>query len=262
MYFPKNPVSTYSASCGANCVDTFSAKVSSADVVSEENVDFINGNCTDATTGFITCNFNSGIFTVTPNCTAISQANGRVRLSSQSASSVTFITYDSAESPSNQGIVIICQKQGADFVATRTIQGTFNEVNVSPGISKPKTCHYAFGGASATLAVPTECTTGTCVEMYDSCGTGSPPVFSAVGIYGDLTWSSGTWSNSSFIKCDCRAYNTTTSLIRECNNYFVTGDNTITTNLSGGYVTNINTAARDGINSNEYAVIQCTGSAP
>ncbi len=49
----------------------YSARVSSADVVSNEvGGDWINGDCTDATTGKATCVFNSGIFSAAPNCWA------------------------------------------------------------------------------------------------------------------------------------------------------------------------------------------------
>lgn len=56
----------------AGIVKVAAASVSSADVVSNETGDWINGNCTNATTGLATCVFNSGIFSATPVCSVVS----------------------------------------------------------------------------------------------------------------------------------------------------------------------------------------------
>lgn len=129
--------SVYSAQCGANCVDTFSAKVSSTDAVTEENIGFINGNCTNATTGRGTCTYDTGIFTVTPNCTLTGNNGEIVYIVSQSSSAITYETRNSAGVAVDYGLTISCQKQGADFIATRNIIGTFNEVVTTPGVTKP-----------------------------------------------------------------------------------------------------------------------------
>lgn len=102
------------------CTDTFSAKVSSTDVVTDQNIDWINGNCTNATAGRATCNFNPGIFTVAPNCVATwnSGASGgrSVQVLSASSSSVTLnITVSSTGAAANEAFTLICQKQGADY---------------------------------------------------------------------------------------------------------------------------------------------------
>ena len=258
---------TYSSQCGANCVDTFSAKISSADVVSNENVEFINGNCTDATAGQSTCNFNAGIFTTAPNCVATWQSatsGGRsVQVQSISSTLVLInITVSSTGAAANEAFNLVCQKQGADFVATRTIQGSFNEVVTSPGISKPKVCHYAFGGAAATLASPTECTTGTCVEVYDSCGTGTPPSWGTTALYSAITWASGTWANSSYIECRCTGFDVTTGVPRECLPSFITAQNSWSTNSNGGYVTSVYGDNGGGAQATMYTQMTCTGSAP
>lgn len=136
-----------------------------------------------------------------------------------------------------------------------------NLIKVS-GYSKPKACVYAFGGGSATLASPTECTTGTCVEVFDSCGTASPPAFSATGIYIDLTFPAGTWANSSLIHCDCKAYDTTTGEPNECVTYFITGDNTWSTTSTGGAVLNIVANGITGTTKNSYISLNCLAEAP
>jgi hypothetical protein len=243
----------------------FSAKVSSADVVSDENLNWINGDCTNATAGKITCNFNSGIFTVSPNCTAtpltVDNNTTSVMIDTISSSQVILST-SRADAYQNIGIHLICQKQGADFKPQQTITGTFAEMVKAPGISKPKTCYYAFGGASATLASPTECASGTCVEVYDSCGTGTPPAFSATGTYLDITFASGTFALNSPISCSCSAFPTTSATGRRCNFYFVSGDSTWSSNSSGGAVLNFYTTDAAATASNSYAIIKCEGQAP
>lgn len=138
------------------------------------------------------------------------------------------------------------------------IIGSFSEVMTTPGITKPKTCYYAFGGASATLASPTVCSTGTCTEVVDSCGTGSAPAFSSTGVYADLTFANGTWANSSFLSCKCIGFSATTGTNTACDPYFVTPDQTWATNSSGGAVLNI--TARSA--ANLYGIIECSGQAP
>jgi hypothetical protein len=161
----------YTASCGANCVDTFSAFIdgTSSDAVSRENIDWLPTNCTDATTGESTCAFNSGIFTQTPNCTCTQQtgasaADQTCSVNSISSSSITVQTTNNG-ALSDRAIVLECQKQGADFTATRLIQGQFKEVNTSPGIDRPKLCSFTVAGANATSA----CSSNPCT-IYNEYG--------------------------------------------------------------------------------------------
>jgi len=257
------PTSTYSSQCGANCVDTFSAKVSSSAVTSAENSDFINGNCVYGA-GDTTCTFNAGIFTVAPNCTAITAgASGTTAsVTSVSSTNVVIRTKTGITTDAQYAFNLSCQKQGADFVASRTIQGSFKEVNVSPGITKPKTCHYAFGGAGATLASPTECTTGTCVEVYDSCGTASPPAWVTTGRYNDLTFASGTWASNSFIDCKCTGFDVSADTPSHCINTWQTSDNSYSSNSNGGAVLSFLGYNESGTQKTIYGAITCTGSAP
>lgn len=249
----------YTTQCGANCVDTYSAIIASTttDVVTSENVDFINGNCTTATIGRSTCTFNSGIATQALSCsctTVVNAANRSCAVLVQSSTSVLVSTTSGGVETDGLGFNLICQKQGADFVATRTIQGTFNEVNVSPGISKPKTCYYAFGGPAATLAAPTLCTTGTCVNMKDTCG-GMSTAFSSLGMY-SLTVPSGTFANDSYI--------TTTSQHGVPGN--LCGAAAYLANSSGGATINIRCAifigGSDGVATNAHSSFVLQGSAP
>jgi hypothetical protein len=145
---------------------------------------------------------------------------------------------------------------------SNVIIGSFNEVMTTPGIGKPKTCYYAFGGASATLAAPTECATGTCVEVVDTCGTGSAPTRAAQGVYDVVTFAAGTFANSSFIKCDCEAYDVTTATTRQCDTQFKTGNQTWASNSSGGANINIISSDLTGTGQDTYVSLKCEGQAP
>ena len=262
-YFGSNQ--TYSSQCGSNCVDVFSALVtdgSGTTVVTQENSDFINGNCTNSGTGIYACTFNTGIFTVAPNCFAQTNIGQQVPYVSSTSSIVSITNRNDAGTLTDTTFFLSCQKQGADFVATRTIQGTFNEVMVATGVTKPKTCYYAFGGAAATLASPVVCSTGTCVEVFDSCGTGSPPAFSSTGAYTNTTFASGTFANNSFVQCGCVSYASSTNGQLDCLPYWLTGGLGWAANSSGGFVISNYSALPSGAATNSYIALRCEGSAP
>lgn len=261
--------STYSSSSFASdtsLTDVFSANISDAGVVSNENVDWINGNCSVVSTSNYPCTFNSGIFTVAPNCSFTNKFNGNISETFAAGPSSTGFTSRTLNSATAAATAaehqIICQKQGADYRVKKTIVGQFNEVMTTPGVSKPKTCYYAYGGAAATLASPTECTTGTCIETFDSCVNGSAPAFSSTGTYTNFTIANGSFANSSYINCSCVSWDLTALGIRECNLYFDTSDQTWQTTSSGGYVTNISTSSAAGAVADQYLQIKCEGQAP
>jgi hypothetical protein len=146
------------------------------------------------------------------------------------------------------------------------ITGTFANVITAPGISKPKTCYYGFGGASATLASPTVCSTGTCVEVVDTCNSVTPPTFVSAGLYNTLTFANGTFANNSFLNCDCKAWSATTATAIDCRLSFTTGAQSWAANASGGavfsniYATQPLAAANTATNS--YITVTCEGQAP
>ena len=254
--------SVYTSSCGANCVDTFSAKINtSGDAVTDENVNFINGSCTDGDPGESACTWNTGIFTVAPNCVCsisnqVSVGDCKVATTSSGASIYTSLS-------TNYDVQLACQKQGADFVATRNIVGSFNEVMVATGVSKPKVCYYDFGGASSTLAAPTVFTTGTAVEIYDSCNAVTPPSWSATGDARGIVFANGTWANSTPVKCTCVSSAGSSAASNECMaNYFITGSDKISSTSSGGFTTNTLSYSSAGSSINSYVSMTCEGSAP
>ena len=107
---------TFNIDCGitGTCLNTFSAKVSSGGVVSDENVDWINGNCTNATP--FVCTFNSSFFGTTPNCLVTPNQTDTVsRTTAASTSSVSVNTADATFTPAQRAFNIICSRQGSDM---------------------------------------------------------------------------------------------------------------------------------------------------
>lgn len=252
----------FASQCGASCENVLSSKISAAaGTVTDENVDFINGNCTNASPSV--CTFNTGIFSVAPNCivTAVASAGNDwvAKVVSTSSTTVSVQTNTDASFTTNP-FNLICQKQGADYQSSRTIVGSFKEVITAPGITKPKTCYAAYGGAAATLAAPVNCTTGTCIEVFDSCGAFLAPAFSTTGQYTNFTVANGTFANSSYVDCTCSAFDTTTGNARLCTTYWETGDQNWSSNSSGGFVGNVLTWLTSAANT--HFKIQCTGQAP
>lgn len=145
---------------------------------------------------------------------------------------------------------------------SNVIIGTFNEVMTTPGVTKPKTCYYGFGGASATLASPTVCSTGTCIEVIDTCGAGSAPTFSATGTYADLTFANGTWANSAPILCSCTSFDASSGTNYSCKPSYVSPDATWSSNSSGGSIHNVVTTTSAGTTANNYVFFKCEGQAP
>lgn len=144
-----------------SCTDTFSAKVSSTGVVSTENIDFINGNCT-VVTGTYTCNFNSSIFTVAPNCVASPNntpgvAASGISVIGQTSSAVTVYTYDNVQAA--RPFSLVCQKQGVDFVS-KTAKAVASDQNVRSIGSTGMDIQSVYFGGSADCSVV--CSTGNC----------------------------------------------------------------------------------------------------
>jgi hypothetical protein len=208
--------------------------------------------------------FPAGTFSTAPSCQC-NNDDGATRgcaVTSQTTSGAQVTTFQNGSTAANSPFSIECSKVGADYISSRTITGSFKEVMTAPGVTKPKTCYYAFGGASATLASPTECTTGTCTEVYDSCGTGAPPVVSSTSLYTNLTYSAGTFANSSYVHCTCESFDTTAQTAGECAPYFDTGDSTWSTNSSGGLVLNLFGKSSAGSSATGYVTVKCEGQAP
>lgn len=122
-------VGIYNAYLGdaANLTDTtpqdvFSAKVadgSSTTTVSDENANWIDGNCSNGSSGSYTCTFVSGIFSVAPNCVANADVatNGYdCTANDETASNVDIYCSTAGGGGIDMDFKLSCQAQGVDTV--------------------------------------------------------------------------------------------------------------------------------------------------
>lgn len=193
------------------CTDTFSAKISSTGVTSEENVDFLSGNCSLATNVY-TCTFNASIFTVAPNCvisplepTAINGTMGMITTQSSSSLVYKTVRHDSAAlaAPVN----LICQKQGADYVG-KTAKAVASDQNVAtPGKTNSTLCSAKISSTGVIsdqkggcFASCTNATTPVCTFTSNYWVSGQVPncwvISTNGGLTSDVTVTSSTMSGT------------------------------------------------------------------
>lgn len=189
-----------------SCTNEFSFKSSTSGAVTDENLDWINGNCTNPSTGNYTCTYNTGIFTVTPNCIVTvhdgSPYFASITISNTSVSVQTFLDNGILTS---RNFTLHCQKQGADFFSKKTIEGYLSKSVTSTGNFIERIERVAV--ASACSASPctitsqsgaftsiTRSSTGTYTVNYNSSTWSQPPTcLISVGAQGASTGGSGSF---------------------------------------------------------------------
>lgn len=136
----------------AATANSFSAKVSSTDVVTDEDYDFINGDCTNASTGASTCVFNPDIFTLAPNCECTGAAAAReCYIISASPTEVVLQTRNLLNQlAQNAPLNFSCRKQGADVNRSQVIAGTFENIDSTDLVVVEA---FSNGGQSITASV-------------------------------------------------------------------------------------------------------------
>ncbi|MDQ3159097.1 MAG: hypothetical protein M3P98_03130 [bacterium] len=136
--------STYTSQCQSDtqCENVFSADVSSTGVVTNENLDWISGSCTNASP--TVCTYNTGIFTAAPNC----WHDSSTILIANAVSSSTTVSQQFSGS-SKQPFTIYCTKGSADFKAKRVIVGDFESLARVATITDVKASGTAGGSTSA-----------------------------------------------------------------------------------------------------------------
>lgn len=170
------------------CENNFGAQmVVSAQTISNENLDWINGNCTKASVGNFTCTFNSGIFTAVPNCSVTSLAGSGTATSiiNTTSGSINFATFITTSGTlTDYPVNINCQKSGADFKAKQNIQG-FLASTLTSGLSNLR-LEY--------VSVTTQCTSTPCTIASQS-GAITSITRSGVGSY-IANFAAGTFSTA------------------------------------------------------------------
>ncbi len=132
----------YTPPASTELTNSFSALVtdgSATTTVSNENVDFISGNCTNGSGGVYVCTFVSGIFnSVTPNCVATGEDQQQTRITASSASSITVNQLNGAGTASDGDFRVLCQRGAGDYsVKQSTAPLLVNSVvNPSAGVTQ------------------------------------------------------------------------------------------------------------------------------
>lgn len=161
VYHYPSPQKVFASKCdGLECENTFSAKVSSSGVVSDENVDWINGNCT-MSSGNSTCTFQTSLFGVAPNCTSNNNdGNSRVTLTAaESTSSVsTYIRLTTTAAAADSAYILTCQRAGSDY-------NQFDQRFVPVVDEEARVAHATGANISATADTKLDLT-----DVYDPSG--------------------------------------------------------------------------------------------
>jgi len=235
------------------CTDTFSAKLTAGGVVSDENLDWISGNASISTTSTYAITFNSGIFTVAPNCVVLAKytttdAANVTPFIRQNTSSTTF-TYRTTNGSTAAAIAsdvdIICQKQGVDYKPKTAKVASSNGVPTVPGLTGSSavsvdTFSLSYGGATAS----TVCSANPCT-IYTQIGTAVTSVGWAAGPNYTVNFS----KTYSIVNCIVQPFSTSTQAMA-------------TTNLKGTSVNNLtwsSTVHSSGSGANTYGTLICQG---
>jgi hypothetical protein len=173
----------YATSCGSDiaCADEFSARVSSAGVVSEENLDWLNGNASVSGTSIYALTWNSSIFANSPpNCTATpentTQATGVTEWVATSTTGGSWFTFHTqTEGALASAFKIKCQKTGLDYSAKRVIVGNFSEYNKTSGVSSPKLVSAKVSITGVVSSEMSDFITGNCAVTSTSTYTCTVP---------------------------------------------------------------------------------------
>lgn len=186
-------IPTYTGRCNdpRNCETEFSAYILGTGVVTNESLDFINGNCTVASTSNYTCNFNTSLFGNAPNCSVTyggagsSSAIRTAAEKSTTASSIQWIL-DTSGGLSAANTVIKCQRQGQDYINAKTLQ---QNVALKSYVQTPSTTGkvgFCSAKISATGVISDQL--GGC---FASCTNATTPVCTFTSNY----WKSGSVPN-------------------------------------------------------------------
>jgi hypothetical protein len=144
-----------------SCTNEFSATVNSAGAILSQSISGWLANCSFGA-GLYTCNFGSGVFTTAPTCVATdAEAGGSTAL--YIVPTATGFTSQFSGGGTN-AFTVVCQKNGADFVAKRTIEGYLSKTVTTSGLYLERMVRGKFGGASETTA----CSASPCTILRQS----------------------------------------------------------------------------------------------
>ena len=212
------------------CTDVFSANVSSGGTVSNENIDWINGNISPSS-NLYPISFKTGVFTVAPNCVATATSTSIVTIQEYTAatnSGVTMATVaGGAGSP--QAFKIVCQKQGVDYIG-KTAKAVASDQNVaSPGTIKSTLCSAKISSTGVItdqkggcFASCTNATTPVCTFTSSYWVAGQIP--NCWGITDTAGTSTGNATTASSTELAVRVIDSTFATVSGARRYFCHGE--------------------------------------
>lgn len=151
------------------CVDTFSAQINGSGVVSGENIDWINGNCSVATSE-ITCTYltnklngNNTALTNGMTCVSVDSISTTVPAATRVYSTLT-TGFVASLGAAGRSLNIICQKSGADYIG-KTAMAVASDHNLrTPGLTGGSVLFASFAAPATSACVvsnePSEWVTG------------------------------------------------------------------------------------------------------
>lgn len=213
----------FASQCGANCENIPSARVAVGGGVSQENVDMINGSCTNGSTGIYTCTYNTPLAvpaTIIPVVdTSTSAGNFFCESEATSTTGFTVQCKNDAGTLAGVGFFVSIHKNGADYQASRIIQGSFRGYNYTPGAVKPG-LYSAHVSSSGVLS-------DNMGGLFSSCTNATTPVCTIAS--GKVTVSPSCWHSCTSGKPEQMNVTGTTSLNGPCHNnsnVAISGDRT------------------------------------
>lgn len=233
------------------CTDNFNSYITGATgVVSQENIDFINGNCTRSGTGTYSCTYTNSIFTVSPNVnvTAVRVGgNGIATITSASLSGFNVLTTTDAGTAIDLDFYVNVNKQGVDYKPKTAKVATSIGVPTVPGISTSGTGNSidTFSVSYGTTNATTACSASPC-SYLDQIGSG----VSSMSRTGAGAYTLNTVKTYTKLKC-----------VISCS---ISGGNGCTAPDIKGASTNalefVTAAANTGAATNSYGSLYCQGS--
>lgn len=191
------------------CTDTFSAQVSATGVVTNENLDWINGNCAVTLTSYYTCSYNSNLkdgvsaLSSPMNCT-ITPTSAAYQVSNEGLSSTTQRTFELRNQLGNLAAAsstIKCQKGTQDYKPKTAKVASSIGVPTVPGITTQSV--DAFSVSYGTTNATTVCSASPC-SYLDQIGTAVSSITrTALGSY-----SLNTTRTYTKLKCSITSANT------------------------------------------------------
>ena len=193
-------VTTYSAPANANNENVFSAYIGSDGTVTQENVDWIEGNAVVSDTSQYVVTFKTGIFSATPICTTAAVQSSTIaayisKVQGGNSTTVTTRIFDNSNTKIATGHSLVCQKSSADYKASRSIVGSFKDNVISKGSSQ---LNIMLGNITCSSSSAIDNNIGSWISSAGNITAGACTITLNSGVFGSAPYCMATWGNSSF----------------------------------------------------------------